>query len=263
LRRFCAVVIAAASLTAIAPAQAASSPAQLPSLGGGTVRTVIDGDTVRLDDGRTVRLVGVSAPELNPERSRRNIVEPFAKEARAALAELVAGRSVTLRAGQTPEDRFGRVLAHLVRSDGLWIQGELLRRGAVMVYTFPDNRALAKEMLALEAEARAARRGLWGFKETGVQPADEALVREHFALVEGRVAKVARVRDTIFLNFGADYRRDFTVRLRPATARALGAAGIDVMRLEGARVQVRGWVFEENGPMIDVTHAEQMAKLAP
>jgi endonuclease YncB( thermonuclease family) len=243
-------------------AAGAATPAdRLPALGSARIARVIDGDTVRLDDGRTVRLVGVSAPELNPERSRRGIVEPFAREAKAALERLVRGRSVILRAGETPRDRFNRVLAHLVTADGVWVQGALLREGAVMVYTFPDNRALADEMLALEEEARRAERGLWGFAETRVQPADEALVREHFTVIEGRVRSVARVRDTVYLNFGTDYRRDFTVRLRAQTARALAREGLDVLRLEGARVRVRGWVFEENGPMIELTHAEQLARL--
>lgn len=249
------------AISMAAKCEAATPADRLPSLGAGTIVAVIDGDTVRLDDGRTVRLVGVSAPELNPERSRRGIVEPYAREARAALEKLTRGRSVTLRAGDTPEDRFDRVLAHLVTADGTWVQGELLRQGAVMVYTFPDNRALAKEMLAIEDDARKAGRGLWGFPETRAQKADEKLVREHFTLVEGRVRSVARVRDSIYLNFGEDYRRDFTIRLRAGTARAIARAGIDVLKLEGAEVRVRGWVFEENGPMIDVTHAEQMARL--
>jgi endonuclease YncB( thermonuclease family) len=245
----------------ISPVEAATPADRLPSLGSGTIVAVIDGDTVRLDDGRTVRLVGVSAPELNPERSRRGIVEPFAREARVALEKLTRGRTVTLRAGETPKDRFDRVLAHLVTAEGVWVQGELLRQGAVAVYTFPDNRALAKEMLALEEEARRAARGLWGFAETRVQKADEKLVREHFTVIEGRVRSVARVRDTIYLNFGDDYRRDFTIRLRAGTARAMLRQGLDTTKLEGALVRVRGWVFEENGPMVDVTHAEQMARI--
>lgn len=243
------------------PVMAASPADRLPSLGSGTIAAVIDGDTVRLDDGRTVRLVGISAPELNPERSRRGIVEPFARESRAALETLVRGRTVILRAGDTPEDRFGRVLAHLVTSQGVWVQGELLRRGAAMVYTFPDNRALAKEMLALEEEARSAGRGLWGFTETSVQSADEKLLREHFTVIEGRVRSIARVRDTIYLNFGDNYKRDFTIRLRAGAARGIARTGLDVMKLEGQAVRVRGWVFEENGPMVDVTHAEQIARL--
>lgn len=263
--RWFAARFAVVALLAFSPGDAAvarTTPAdRLPSLGSGDVVSVIDGDTVRLDDGRTVRLVGISAPELNPERSRRGIVEPFAREARAALERLVRGRTVILRAGDTPEDRFGRVLAHLVTSEGVWVQGELLRGGAAMVYTFPDNRALAKEMLALEDEARTARRGLWGFPETRVQPADDKLLREHFTVIEGRVRSIARVRDTIYLNFGEDYRRDFTIRLRAGTARAIARSGLDVMKLEGAAVRVRGWVFEENGPMVDVTHAEQIVRL--
>src|SRR3546814_9669358 len=71
--------------------------------------------------------------------------------------------------------------------EGVWVQGEMLRRGMARVYTFADNRALVAEMLALEREARAARRGIWGHPFYAVRRHD-ALDRHigTFQLVEGR-----------------------------------------------------------------------------
>ena len=129
----------------------------------GTARAVaiVDGDTLVLEDGREVRLVGLQAPKL--PLGRRNFRSwPLAEDSKQALAEIALGRDLALAYGGARQDRHQRLLAHLFRAgDDLWVQGEMLRRGMARVYSFPDNRAAVPDMLALEAEARAARRGIW------------------------------------------------------------------------------------------------------
>ena len=70
--------------------------------------------------------------------------------------------------------------------------------------------------------------------------------------------KAAETRDRIFLNFGADWRTDFTATLASKDRRTFLAAGIDPMTLDGRRVRVRGWLYDRNGPAIDLTHPEQL-----
>ena len=71
----------------------------------------------------------------------------------------------------------------------------------------------------------------------------------------------AVVRGTAYLNFGTDWRRDFTFRAQPDARRAFDRAGIDLAGLTGQRVRGRGWVFPLNGPMIDLTHPEALEVL--
>ena len=123
------------------------------------VSGVVDGDTVALDDGVTVRLVGIQAPKL-PLGRPGFVAWPLADEAKAALEALALGRRVTLYYGGRRTDRYGRALAHLYRDDGLWIQGELLALGMARVYSFQDNRAIVPSMLARDAAARMARLGV-------------------------------------------------------------------------------------------------------
>ena len=76
--------------------------------GSGRVVTVTDGDTVTLDNGVEIRLVGLQAPKL--ALGRPNFVDwPLADEARRALERLVLGKIVELRFGGRREDRHGRV----------------------------------------------------------------------------------------------------------------------------------------------------------
>jgi endonuclease YncB( thermonuclease family) len=231
--------------------------ARADGVGASTAREAVDGDTVILADGREIRLVGLQAPKL--ALGRKNFKDwPLAEEAKRAVAELTLGRRVILNPGGAARDRHGRVLAHLQRDDGLWVQGEMLKLGMARVYTFPDNRARAAEMYALEAEARAARRGIWAHPFYAVR-APEGLKGDvdTFQIVAGTVLDAVAVKGTVFLNFGPDWRTDFTIRLDGAALKAFRAARIDPLALKGQAVEVRGWLRFKDGPMIDATHPEQ------
>lgn len=248
------VLILTAALFASVPALVHG---ELIEEGTAEVLETVDGDTVILADGREVRLVGLQAPKL--ALGRKNFKDwPLAEESKRAVATLAQGKRVTLRTGGTRQDRHGRVLAHLYRDDGLWIQGEMLKLGMARVYTFPDNRTLAAEMYALEAEARASRRGIWAHSFYGVRT-PEGLKGDidTFQVVAGTVVEAVAVKGAVFLNFGPDWRTDFTIRLDSAALKMFRAAKVDPLQFKGRTVEVRGWLRFKDGPMIDVSHPEQ------
>lgn len=258
--------IAAACGPAVAAAQTADRAAAalaakgLVDGGTGRVARLLDGDTLALADGALVRLVGIRAPKPPPEGPPDS---RWPEAARDALAALARGRAVRLGYGGRREDRHGRLLAHLFRDDGLWIQGALLARGLARVYSFRDNRALVREMLAIEAEARAAGRGIWSDAAYAVRRAGPHLPRARFLIVEGRVRRAVEARGHLYLDFGDDWRRDFTVHIAPRDRPLFRAAGFDARALEDRTIRVRGWVKWRNGPMIDATHPEQIEPTGP
>jgi len=236
-------------------------PASLADLTPGTsgvVVAVVDGDTVLLEDGREVRLVGIQAPKL--PLGRKNFAEwPVADQARTELESLVQGRVVSLFYGGEQVDRHGRQLAHLATEDGLWVQGEMLRRGLARVYSFADNRSLVGQMLAEEKAARDDRLGIWGNPFYAIRrPGSLARDIGTFQIVEGTVLQVSETRGTVYINFGPDWRTDFTIFLRSAMLETFAQAGLDVMALAGTKVRVRGWLDKRNGPAIEATHPEQI-----
>ncbi len=219
---------------------------------------VVDGDTVILHDGREVRLVGTQAPKL--PLGRPNFAKwPLADEAKAALAELTLGQEVALAYGGRRRDRHGRELAHLYLEDGRWVQGEMLFQGMARVYTFADNRALISKLLKQERRARRARRGIWAHPYYAIRDSDN--LDEHigsFQLVEGRV-RSAQVRGKrAYLNFGRNWRSDFTVSLDDEARRLFRQAGINPVHYEGRHIRVRGWLRSYNGPLIEASHPEQI-----
>lgn len=222
------------------------------------VRDITDGDTLTLDTGVVVRLVGIQAPKLPLGRNGFK-AWPLADDARNVLAELVQGRIVQPGFGGARSDRHRRMLAHLYRQpDAVWIQGEMLRRGMARVYTFSDNRALAAKMLALEHEAREAGRGIWAHDFYAVRSPEKLDGMDNsFQLVQGKVHKFAKISDYMFLNFGADYKTDFTVVIDRRDWPSF-AAIIDLQAFAGKTVRVRGWLEQWNGPMLRITHPEQI-----
>lgn len=229
------------------------------------VVAVIDADTVRIDPpvnaANEVRLAGIEGvkPPLGRPADRP---WPLALQAERALADLAQGKDVRLVPAERPVDRYGRLLAHVYLADGRWLQGELLREGLARVATGPDSRAEARRMQKIEAEARQARRGLWGSPVYAV--ASPTTVRDRvgsFAVVEGQVIAARRVKDRVYLNFGSDWRDDFTVTIGAPALPLFADAGLDPLALAGRSVRVRGWVERYNGPAIEATHPEQIELL--
>jgi endonuclease YncB( thermonuclease family) len=218
------------------------------------VARVLGGDRLELADGRSVRLAGIRVPKM--------IAGP-PEQAEAALARLVADRAVRLGTTPAPLDRYGDLVAQVERADGLWLQGALLERGLAQVQTGPDEVARAAAMLALEQAARAARRGLWRQPAFAPRPADQlADAVGSFQIVQGRVLRVAPTDHYVYLNFGRDWWSDFTLRLRRAELDAgFQRSPVDVLALAGRRVEVRGFVLDAGGPLIELSHPEQIQVL--
>jgi micrococcal nuclease len=219
-----------------------------------TVARVLSGNLLELDDGRLVRLAGIRLPAGTDGRAAQDLAR-----AEAALAGLVERRAVRLEPADPPRDRHGRLVAQLWRHDGLWLQGALLEQGLVQVQTRPGETALAAEMAAREQAARSTRTGIWAHGRFAPRPAHQvgALVGS-FQIVQGHVLRVEPTERYIYLNFGRDWRADFTLRVARSSAPSFRDAGIDLEQLEGQDVEVRGYVLEAGGPLIELSHPEQI-----
>lgn len=229
-----------------------------------TVVRVVDGETLQLDDGKELRLIGALAP-VPPRYLAAGAAWPADTAARAALERLTLGKRVELAFSGRRADRWGRHLAHafvIGRGQREWVQGTLLRSGHARAYVLPGNTECLAELLAHEREAMRAGAGLWASTAYRARTTDDPKrlmrLRNNFELLEGRVRKVAVTRTRIYLNFGDDWRTDVTagaalrsdVMSREAVARLKG--------LEGARVRIRGWIERRNGPYVDIVHPLQI-----
>jgi micrococcal nuclease len=136
-----------------------SGPPPVTEPGTYHVRRVVDGDTLLLDNGQRVRLLGVDTPETKrPDHP----VEPLGPEASEFTRDHVEGRTVRLQFDRERRDRFNRLLAYVYVGDW-FLNEELIRSGfsrAQMQY--PYSSEMKRRFRAAENEARIQHRGVWG-----------------------------------------------------------------------------------------------------
>ena len=249
--------------------RARAAGCDLPIAATGRVRSVIDGRTVVLEDGREVRLAALEVAPIatpadhGPERDRAG------RAAQRALAELAVGRDVVLRRAAPAPDRYGRIIAFgAIAQDGAErsLQHELVAKGHARLAARIDASACLGDLRASERAARGASLGLWGDPDYSVQraekPADIAMRRGRFTVVEGDVVSVRESGGTTYVNFGRRWSESFTAVILKRNAAALQAAGLDPKRLQGRRVEVRGFVELRGGPRIEIARPEQVAIIA-
>jgi endonuclease YncB( thermonuclease family) len=243
--------LAAALAAATASAAAAQTGCKLTPIGTATVAAARDGRTLMLADGRELRLAGIEATEAS----------------RGALQALVGAQLLRLErldAGTgTEKDRYGRLVAFAFLPDAQQsVQQAMLEAGEARVSGRVGDRACAAALLAAEKAARTARRGLWADPNfaplQAENPAGIEAKRGRFALVEGKVLSVRESGATLYVNFGRRWSESFTVIVPKRQQRTFAAAGVELKKLEGRRIRVRGFIERRGGPIIEAAVPEQI-----
>ena len=156
LRRVdCPVIVLAALLLAQPACAAVSDVRGLEALDGDSIEVV-------LSDGSKdeVRLLSIDAPEKG---------QPLADEARARLHQAIAGQQLRLITGTRERDRYDRRLA-FVETDGVVVNEHLVEEGLAVVYVLPPTTERVDDLLAAQARAHAAKRGLWALEGEVEEP---------------------------------------------------------------------------------------------
>jgi len=236
----------------------------------GRVDKVIDGLTVLLKDKTIVRLASLDIPDFHIWRDA-----PHSDKALALLQEHLSEDTEimlyqTVKAKKGRLNRMNHELAHIVtkskkdikkgNTESMWINGLLLAHGIARVMIAPNAPEMVEQMLGLEKQARAQKQGMWSdesdYKVLTPETAGEA--NGEFAIIEGRVEKTASVRNNVYLNFGKDWKTDFTIMISPTMRKKLAREGIHPLGLGGKTVRVRGWLREYNGPLIELDVSEHL-----
>lgn len=177
------------------------------------VRSVVDGDTIRVDIGgraMTVRLIGIDTPELRDRRNPSVAPQAFAREATEFTRRALKGQHVRLEFEPTERlDKYGRTLAYVFLDDGTFLNRELVRLGLAHLYTQSAFR-YRKQFRADEEEARRERRGLWSV----------AAVPRAGVVIGNRVSGIYHLRGQMHYHDVAEHNRVYFDS--EAAARAAG-----------------------------------------
>ncbi len=121
------------------------------------VKSVIDGDTILLEDNRKIRYIGINTPETKHPNKK---LECFGKEAYLKNIELVEGKEVYLEKDISNTDRYGRLLRY-VYINNLFVNDYLVKEGFASISTFPPDVKFKDLFLNSQNEARNNNKGLW------------------------------------------------------------------------------------------------------
>ncbi len=226
------------------------------------VTDIIDPLTVRLDDGRTIHLTSLDYPDIDFYEPG-----PFSVTAHHILEDFLKGKKVIIY--QTPSAKEGRInrmkhkIAHLVRqTDKVWAQGLILKLGLARVRTTVYNAQMAQQMLHLENTARDNKSGLWRTEEYKVLSPEEAPEYiDTYQIVEGKIVSASMKKNRLYLNFGHNWKNDFTVSVSSSDLRRFARKGLEPHRWSGKKIRVRGWLRSYNGAYMDIDHPARFEAL--
>lgn len=147
------------------------------------ITRVVDGDTLELEGGARVRLIGVDTPEKwESDKRERDAARAGLTEAQVAefgegasrfAKDLCKGKLARIEYESTNaltkhRDRYGRYLAYVylvdpgdAKAEHVCLNRELVRQGYARHTTYVRNEAIKKEYRELEKQARNEKRGLW------------------------------------------------------------------------------------------------------
>jgi endonuclease YncB( thermonuclease family) len=219
---------------------------------------IYDGDTLKLDDGRRLRLIGINTPEIDHDGPSS---QPLAEQARDLLATLISrwNRTLNLQYGRQSRDHYGRLLAHAFLDDGSNVAVRLLEQGLATTLVVPPNTWNLSCYQRIETAAREAGRGLWalpGYQViagTDLQPDTRG-----FRIVRGRVIDIRKSRNSLWLDLEGPLvvhvsRKDL-INFDPGFPDALA----------GKTVELRGWIKEDrHGLRVSLRHPAALTAITP
>jgi micrococcal nuclease len=115
------------------------------------VAQIIDGDTIKLESGQKVRLIGINTPESG---------HPYYEEATEKLKTLIGNSKVTLKKDVENKDQYGRLLRYIYVND-TFVNLEIVKAGLATAYEFEPNVKHSREFEEAESQARTEQIGIW------------------------------------------------------------------------------------------------------
>lgn len=224
---------------------------------------IIDPLVIELERHGLVHLIGLDIPDYNPYEQGA-----LAESSIKILNDMLVGQNVRLfQTRDRNEGRYNRMrhqLMHVVMDkDSSWVQGVMVQLGLARVRSDKSNPEAIRDLYKIEAIARKEKLGLWAFEQYQVlSDTDAEKHMNSFQIVEGTINSAARKQNNIFLNFGNDWRKDFTVSIKPSEITNFSKAGMNPLDLNGKKIRVRGWIREYNGAFMEIDHPERIEILS-
>ena len=210
------------------------------------VKTVYDGDTVVLEDGRKIRFLGINTPEI---QHRDKQADAGGDEAKRWLADKLKNTKVRLEVGTEKTDKYGRTLAHLFTEKKEHINLQLVAAGLAAVSIYSTELLYVNELVKAENQAEQARLGIWGRPEYAAIPVASLTEAGHqgWTRLVGKVVNIRKTRKSVYLEFSPVLSSaeggSFEARIESQWLDLFP----DVNGYLGKTIEVRGWLNKSKG----------------
>jgi endonuclease YncB( thermonuclease family) len=204
---------------------------------------IYDGDTVELEGGEKLRLIGINTPERDRDGKP---AQAYAQAAWHTLQQVLArhNNQVLLRYGKERRDVYGRLLAHLYVSNQSNVSAYLLRRGLAIAITIPPNDWNVDCYRSAEAQARREKTGIWSLPQYRSLESSKLKGSEHgFHIIVGTVTRIGHSSRALWLNL----KDKLGIRIDHADEHYFDST--DLANLKGKRIEGRGWIYQTKGAL--------------
>lgn len=207
-----------------------------------SVAYIYDGDTIKLSDGRKIRLIGINTPERGRDGKKD---EPFALAATKQLQQIIKAskNQVKIVYGKDKHDRYKRLLAHIFTLKNENITATLLEKGMGFTLAIPPNIQLLGCYKKAEQHAQNLKRGIWHHSYSNIINVAILNKTAHgFHQVSGTVDRIGESRTSLWLNLNSKTGTKFALRILKKELPYFNR--YQPKNLLNRQVVARGWIYK-------------------
>ena len=211
------------------------------------VAQVYDGDTIKLADGRKLRLIGINTPERG--HSNKNN-EPFYQAAKEQLQQIINENKnqVKIAFGKEKHDRYKRFLAHIFTMDDENITAILIKKGLGFAIAVPPNVQLLNCYQNAELKAQKLKRGIWSHIYSRAIDVDSLNKSTRgFHRISGTVQRIGESRTSFWLNLNTKTESKFALRILKNDLSNF--TDFHPQDLINRQLIARGWIYKIKGEL--------------
>ncbi len=202
-----------------------------------SLKRVIDGDTLELQSGQVIRLLGINTPEV---QSRYRDGEAGGEKAKEWLKETLSQPELFIEYDQQQRDKYDRALAHCFLPDGRYLNAMLIEQGLASLTLIPPNLRYSDKLIAAQNKAEQAEKGLWSLSDYQVKRLSELKTGKNYRgwqRIKLKLKSIKYGKKTVFLEANTHFR----LAIKKKDIAYFG----DLKSYLNQTLEVRGWIHRQ------------------
>ncbi|MAX52414.1 MAG: nuclease [Methylophaga sp.] len=201
------------------------------------LKRVIDGDTIELQSGQIIRLLGINTPEI---QSRYHDAEAGGEQSKQWLINTLSHGDFFIEYDQQQRDKYDRALAHCFLPDGQYLNAMLIEEGLASLTLIPPNLRYSDKLIEAQSRAEQAKKGIWSMSDYQVKHVSDlktGVSYRGWQRIRLKLKAIKQGKNTIFLQANKQFKL--------AIKKKDSVYFEDWKHYLNRTVEVRGWVHRQ------------------